>query len=483
MIGILRSVVGTPFANVDLLAVFALSLLLVPLVPTGNPLARPDLAPWATLVMVIAAQLRARTLGDRPPPSLTARQWSLGRWLLRISRATGPITLLLWFDAASMLSLPRLYAAVGASIVTLILRRIGRRDGTTAWRPRGQRATRAWFVRAVATVLVTVLAGLGTRVLRGNALVWLPVSAYVGVLFVSIGLLEDRLQTLAQRRAAGRRDGRPHRPPRHRYLLAAFGPSLGLLLLLWLHEALIAPVGFEQAPVVTLHILAWIGILFPQPTPIAVSCLLHEVVPIGGRDPGAKPGRVVPFDEPPRGALRIDPIAVKRLRVLHHWVVPVRDPRIEVLDDPTRPLWPRQPTPLAHNVLGDSAFEPDRLTGQPQRDAITIRLRNQVDVGQLHELNAQQRRLAVLRPFSGWWASLRRQGRTYRWDKRLPADALRVVDASTQVLELRDGDILVLSTEGVARAYELEIGAPIFDHDVFGRQRPAQLEDYVAGGG
>lgn len=481
MIAILRSLVATPAKNLDLLAVFGISLVVVPLLPTSHPLARPDLAPWATAVVVVASLLRSRTFGDPRLPSLTARQWALGAWLQRASRVTGPVTLLLTYDAARQWSLEPLYVALGAGVVTALLRALGRRNGRTAWRPRRGRRLAPWVLRTVLTLATAALAGLGGGLLSDSLLLWIPVSVFVGVLFHSVGLLEDRIQTRDQREAAGRRDGKRHRTPRRLYLLAATGPSAGLLLLLWLHEALIGPVDFEQAPVITLHVLAWTGILLQPRTPLAVSCLLHEVVPTGGRDKGAKPGRVVPFDEPPKGALRIDPVDIKRLRVLHHWVVPIRDPRIDVLDDPTRPLWTRPPAPIAHHVLGDSAFDPDSLTGQPQWSEITIRLRNQVDVGHLHEFNAQQRRLVVLRPFSGWLASFRRQGKTYRWDRRLPADALTVVDASTQRIQLRDGDLLVLSTEGIARAFEVEIGAPIFDDDLFGRQRPAQLEDYVAG--
>lgn len=483
MIPILRSLLGTPAENLDLLAVFGLSVLVVPLVPTGTLLARADLVPWATAVIAVAGLLRGRTLGDGPLPSLTARRWPLGVRLRQASRVTGPLASMLWFDAAAGLTLPALYAAIATTAVTVVLRRFAGRDGLTAWFPRGHQPIRGWIVRSLLTIAAVVAAGLSSRPLAGSALIWLPISAYVGVLFHSLGLLEDRLQSRAQRVAAGRRDGHPHRPTRHRYLLAAAGPSLGLLLLLWLHVGLIGPVGFEQAPVVTLHILAWTGILLPRRTPMAVSCLLHEVVPVGGRDPGAQPGRVVPFDEPPAGALRMDPVAVKRLRVLHHWVVPVRDPRLEVLDDPIRPLWPRQNPPIAHHALGDGSFEPDPITGRSQLFEITVRLREQADMGRVDEHNAQQRRMVVLRPFADWWATLRRQGRTYRWDRALPANAMTVVDASTRSLSLRDGDLLVLSTEGVARAYELEIGAPVFDLDAFGRQRPPQLEDYVAGGG
>jgi hypothetical protein len=310
--------------------------------------------------------------------------------------------------------------------------------------------------------------------------VWLPVSAFVGLQMFGIGLLADRPQTHRQRRAAGRRDGRRYAAQRFRFVLAAIGPSGGLLLLLLLHELLIGTVEFEQAVVIALHLLAWAGVLFPLPMPIAVSCVLHEVVPYGGHDPGAKGTDGQTFDRPPEGALRINPILIRRLRVMHHWLVWVRDPRIEELDDPIRPLWPRRPPPMSHHVLGDATFEPDPRTQQPQWHTVTVRLKNQQDVSQLHEFNAQQRRMVVLRAFPGLFAGLRRGLRTYRWERSVPAETRQVVDATTTRLYLRDGDILVLSTEGVARAFELEIGGPLYDLARFGHQRPPQLEDHVA---
>jgi hypothetical protein len=206
--------------------------------------------------------------------------------------------------------------------------------------------------------------------------------------------------------------------------------------------------------------------------------VLHEIVPAAGRDPAAD-GVATAFDRPPSGALRLDPLGVKRIRVLHHWVVGVKDPRIEELDDPIRPLWPRLPPPLAHHVLGEAAFEPDPVTRLPQWRTITVRLEDQRDLVRLDQGNVQTRRLVVLRPFPSRGRGGAGAVPTYRWDPRLPAGTLQVVDATTDRLTLCDGDIVVLSTEGVARAYELEIGAPIEDWSALGGQRTPQLEDYV----
>lgn len=482
MKALIRSLITAPMRNVDLIALFAIVACAIPLVPTDHAIARPDLAPWITAMVVMVGLLRGQTLGDPTPPSLTPRRWEPGRWMLIAARIGSPLALFLAYDAAATLNLLEAWTAAGVGALTAVLRGVGARHGSTAWTPRAGSAVGPWLVRVVGAGGIAILAGLLHHLLGGTMAVWAPVSVFVGLQLHAVGLLEDRLSTRRQRKAAGRRDGRPYRPALFRYALTALGPSSGLLLLLWLHELLIGPVDFAQAPIVSLHVFAWAAVLFPHATPIAMSCLLHEVVPSGGSDPGARAGSTQAFDAPPVGALRINPVWIRRLRALHHWVVPIRDARIEDLDDPIRPLFPRRAPPLAHHVLGDAAFEPDPITGQPQWAEITIRLKQQLDVGQLHEFSAQQRRMVILRPSSGWLDSLRRTDRTYRWDTALPRHAQTVVDASTTELRLRDGDILILSTEGVARAFELEIGAQVLDRAEFGHQRPPQLEDYVGAG-
>jgi len=479
---LLRNLWGAPRKNIDLIVVFGVILCGVHLIPTDSIIARSDLAPWITVMVVIVAVLRANTLGDPPPPALTPRRWMLGRILTRAARVLSPITIFFAYDTGAQASIEMGWATLVGAMVGVALAYWGSSDGATAWSPHRGVSNAWWGVRILATLVAALLIGGLHWVFSATFAVWLPVSLFVGLQMHSVGLFEDRLQTRRQRRAAGRRDGRRYSPVRFRYLLAIVGPSSGLLLLLWLHEVLIGPVGFGQALVVSLHVLAWTAILFPRPAPIAVSCLLHEVVPSGGKDPGVKPGAALSFDTPPVGALRINPVWVRRLRVIHHWVVAVRDPRIEDLDDPIRPLWRRRPPPLSHHVLGNAVFEPDPVTQQPQWAEITVRLKDQIDVGQLHQFNAQQRRMVVLRPFSSVLDSLFRTGRTYRWDTSLPRGAMMVVDASTTQLSLRDGDILILSTEGVARAFELEIGVPVYDRAAFGHQRPPQLEDYVGVG-
>ena len=164
-----------------------------------------------------------------------------------------------------------------------------------------------------------------------------------------------------------------------------------------------------------------------------------------------------------------------------HPRLPVRAGRIEDLDDPVRPLWTRPNRPRDHHVLGDASFEPDPVTRQPQTRVITVRLRAPDDVTTLSGGDIQSRRIVVLRPFPVGDARRGQQSVTYRWDDdRLPPGSIQVVDATTRELQLRDGDVLVLSSEGIARAYAIEIGEPLYTWGPLSTSRPPQVEDYTA---
>ena len=65
-----------------------------------------------------------------------------------------------------------------------------------------------------------------------------------------------------------------------------------------------------------------------------------------------------PFDETPEGALRINPLEIKRILSTHPWLVPVKASRVPELDDPIRPLWPRREPPVAYHVLGGASLNP-----------------------------------------------------------------------------------------------------------------------------
>jgi hypothetical protein len=101
------------------------------------------------------------------------------------------------------------------------------------------------------------------------------------------------------------------------------------------------------------------------------------------------------------------------------------------------------------------------------------------DVTVIADKDVQTRRMVVLRPFPRGPDAQGETLRTYRWEEALPAGSVQVVDAATRTLSLRDGDLVVVSSEGVARAYRVEIGAPVGVDDAPVPMRLPQLEDYT----
>lgn len=462
------------------------------IVPGDHPLADPTLMPWLMLCLSFTALLRARPLGDGPHPMLNERRsFFLGLFQRLAVTAIPGVVLALFLAARSFrtslvgmdagfgaVGLPAAIGVVGIIVVTSLLL-MTQNHGRTAWDPPGIN-TVFLTVAYVGVVLggVVVLGAASAMIGPDSLLAWLPQALTLGVAFLTVGLALGRVQNLRQRFAARRRDGGPYRPGFFRIALALLGPSLGLWVLLQLYVLLTGSVGFEQAWVLVFHVLSWSVVLWPARRPVAVHCLLHEVVPVGGADE-PEPGTAASFEEAPEGALRINPIDLRRTRTIQAWTVPVRASRIEELDDPIRPLWSR-PAPLTpSHVLGEAAFEPDPATLAVQTERITLHLRGGADIASLSG-GAQVRRVVVLQPFPEPGESRRPRPRTYRWEPKVPAVCVQIVDAATQSIHMINGSILVLSTEGIARAYELEIGAPVYDWEEAMLQRPPQLEDYVA---
>ena len=69
--------------------------------------------------------------------------------------------------------------------------------------------------------------------------------------------------------------------------------------------------------------------------------------------------------------------------------------------------------------------------------------------------------------------------RTYRWEARVPGGAIQILDDKLETATLRSGDIIVISSEGVAQAYEFEVGKPVYGSQTPLGSRPPQLADYV----
>lgn len=466
--------------NIGLVALFWVMVVAQALVPVGHMLGRADLLPWIMATLSAAVLLRVRGVGEGPHPQLSRPPARLDGTIRSLALGALPWVLLLAYDGVRLRSEEAL-VGVGLGLFGLLLFfRGSSRFGRTAWNP------------GVVSIPVLVIGLSLLGVLLAGGLGWFaraegPTAfskwtrpALVGLAFLAVSIGSSHPRDLSQRLRAGRRDGSPYRVALFRPGLALLGPAVGLwLLLVLLEERWSNGVDFSLGFVGSLHVVAWAAVLWPRPEPVAVGCLLHEVVPAGGADPVPEL-TALPFDRPPSGALRLNPLHVRRTRSLHPWLVPVRAARIDSFDDPIRPLWPPRTAPAPQHILGNAGFELDPRTQRPQYDTITLHLRSREDMTTVAGGEAQTRRIYVLRAFPPTGGGRRSGRRTYRWDEPVPTSTLVVVDASTETVELTTGSILILSTEGVARAYEVEIGRPIYAWEQPEEFRPPQLEDYAA---
>ena len=466
--------------NLDLIFVWIALVVVQPLVPVDHFLARDDLTPWLMLTLSAVALIRARFLGSGPHPMLTKRRAPFGWLVRRIALVAVPWALLLWYVGANTLTGVWMLAGVVGAVAVAVLLAIGRNDGLTGWNPGGMPAWLSWTTYAAVVAVMLALVGwlcgpARLPFIEGSVLpAWMGMTLTVGVGFLTIGLVAGRTRNLRQRKSAGRRDGKPHRIDAFPALLALCGPALGLALL---YQILGGLMDFSQAYAGALYVVVWAAVLWPRPEPIARACVLHEVVPSGGGDKEAK-AFAHGFERPPEGALRFNPIRTKRVLVMHPWLVPVQQARIEKLDDPVRPLWPQRAPLLPHHILGEASFQPDPVTRETQSKVISIKMGARQDTSAVAAEESKTRRIVILRAYPRGFLR-RRRVRTYRWEASGLKEAIQVLDATTETATLMDGDLVVLSAEGVARAFEVELGAPLFSYAEFEAFRPPQLEDYV----
>jgi hypothetical protein len=499
----IRRTLTTAFRrNLDLLAVFALFIALAPTVPVGHILAREDLAPWMMLSLAVATFVRARPIGDGPHPQLTVQLNRIGGWFHRAAFTATPLIAWAWHDAGYNLAqsmLPSesvridpIYAGIGAAglVAVPVFLAMGRRHEATSWDPPGRSSVLKWLFWAVPLTLFSLASGylVGQNLIP--ALGKVGPALLCGTAFLATATAGQKAQYLRQRRASGNRDGSRYKPNRFSEGLAFVGPSAGMLLLqssflflsspgdyLSVTTAWLGTLDFDQAYVGVAHVLAWASIVWGARTPVAKACALWEVVPTGGKDKTPE-ARALGFEEAPEGALRFNPLRSKRIFVLHPWLVPVKAARIGDLDDPVAPLWGRRPPLPGQHLLGDCVFDPDPFTLDTQGDSITVRLRGQDAFGGLAG-GSETRRLVILRSYVSGGIRNKSRMKTYRWDQKVPEGTVQIIDATTDVVTLMDGDVIVSSMEGVARAYEVEIGADIYDRAEAEAFRPPQLEDYV----
>ncbi len=475
--------------NADLIAVWVALAVAQQQVPITHFFGREDLLPWITLTLSIVALIRGRSLGPGPHPMLTPRVDSLSWYMQKLSMMIAPWGLLLVYDAARAQSFGTAGAAFGVGVAVLVCRIVGAAHGQTAWRPIRSTPWLQWtfgaglFIGGAAALgwATTITAPDGFRRLANiialGQVRWLAQSVLLGGMFVTLGLIGGRVQHHRQRRVAGLKGGRAYRPALFPLVLAGIGPTLGYAVVQFvLHD-----LPFTQAFVVSLLVIVWGAIVWPRPEPHAVAVMLYEVAPTGGRDTLATQ-TANPFDAPPEGALRFNPIRSQRTRTGHPWLVPIVGSRIEGLDDPVAPLWPVRPPFRPSHTLGDARFEPDPLTRETQTEVLTLHLKADSGAADMSAGQVQTKRTLVLRAFIPPGFDSRRRKRTYTWEQKYARDAVQVLDSTLEICKLIDGDIIMMSQEGVAHAYEVEMGAPIYRAADAFRFRPAQLEDYVEAG-
>ncbi len=481
--------------NADLAVLWWATVVAQPLIPSDHLLARDDLLPWFTMTLSGAALLRARPLGLGPHPQLARRSDPTLARMRQFCLATVPWLLFLLFEGARAEDPRFTLAALLAGAVAAWVLKAAAEDAETAWSPPGLPDGLMWlllgaFAGGGAFGLGNVVRQAGANAEPG---IW-AIGGMLGLGFFTASLAGANPRSLRQRVAAGQEGDPPlgslgwspaavmrliRNMTLFRPAMALLGPSGGYIAL----RMIAGPAGagtidHRAAFVASMHVVAWAVVLWPSRVPVAVHCLLHEIVPSSGSDEDAH-GAARPFDLPPAGALRLNPLKFRRTRSIHPWLVPVQSARIGELDDPVRAIWDAVPPPQGLHVLGEASFPLDGHTASSQWDRLLIRLHAAGDTATLSDSNAQVRRIVVLQPFPDGTGDGGNRAPTYVWDDQVPAGAIQEVDASTETLHLRHGSILVLVSGGTARAYELEVGAPVYAWEGLAWTRPPQYQDYV----
>ncbi|MBT3218140.1 MAG: hypothetical protein HN348_03540 [Proteobacteria bacterium] len=460
--------------NLDLILAWLVLLGAQYAVPVDHYLGRDDLLPWMCASLSVVAILRGKRLGAGPHPMLTGRKSKFGMICQRGAMIVASWIVLAAHDLAFSLSIKDdLPLFAGTVIGLIVFQSMSGEQDKTAWNPPPYRGWLTWLVAIIVIGSMTAATGFFHGRMADN--VWVAATAgaiVLGLSMLSVGLVPGRAQNHRQRVNAGWKDGSRYRGPLFPLFLAFVGPA-GVFFVLFI---VLPSMNFDFAFIVSLVVVVWGAIIWPVEEPVAVGCLLHEVQAVGGADaPRGETAR--PFHLPPQGAMRFSPVRTIRNMSIHPWLIPVKSSRIADLDDPVKPLWDVPPPPEGHHVLGDVAFEPDPLTKGAQWELATIRLKSQAGDDSLAQASsAKTQRVVILRPFP---RSMRKQTRTYKWEQNIPEESVQVLDQTTETATLRSGDVIVLASEGVAHAYEFEVGAPIYKDIALFRARPPQMEDYT----
>ena len=227
------------------------------------------------------------------------------------------------------------YAGTGFGVLCVagFFLMLARKHQVTAWNPAGLSSAIMWTVGPALMLILSAAAGwYDVQEWSSTIHDGVGISVLIGVGFVSISLMLGKFETYVNVvRLVDETDDPIF--GLFRLLLAFFGPIIGLYLLQQLYLLMFGRLfDFNQSFVIALHVVGWTAVIWQRPVPIAVYCMLHEVIPYGGID--GKGDTALSFEEAPEGSLRINPLKLRRTRAMHLWKVPVQAARIEDLDDP-----------------------------------------------------------------------------------------------------------------------------------------------------
>lgn len=451
------------------------------LIPASSPLGRSDGAGLVTLAVSVTALLWGRRLGAGPHPTLQPRGSRFGGLFRALARALAPWALWAAFESArSGASTLLAVALCGACALFAVL---GRDHGRTAWNPgpHGVLASARQDLRLLLPAVLIVVAGVLGLVLLDQAAAtlgflreptWVP--ALLSCQTILVCALSGRMRNLRQRAAMAMGD--EHLPA---VFWASVGPGLTLLALGALMadfeqdrlhraglEGGLAGLGLSaptlmawHRPALVLAVALWARGLWRPRAPSAILCSWREVVPRGA-DVAMGSGAIPGFEHPPAGALRINAWATRDTGRVVYWPVPVRDvswnPLARLPD-----LRAESRSASAPHLLGEAAFEPQTLSGRIQTEKLTVR----PVPGRRTALGGQTQAVLIRpnRPHDRGGERGREQARSWTWQDPGVPGRIRIV--GEQSLHLHDGDLLLLSADGVATAWRLEYGPEILPGD------------------
>lgn len=475
----------------QLLGLWYALVLLQSFVPRDWYLADVRLLPWLAVTLSACLLLRHNSLLPAPHPALVSRRSPLAAVIQRLTIALTPWVLLAFVEflldrQRVDVAHPALATVTMAGFLILIIgASVGHRHRLTAWNPR-QRGYGWLVIGSTFLALFPLLIAawwpdrqpVGSSGYAMSEFLTLPL--YVGATFLLAGILATPPRDVGQFLSA--QLSRPNRsiaqtlgllimPPLAAWLLATLGLGVFHTLYLLRYDAL----GFNGVLIHMLFVCMCTAALFPRPVPIAMACLFHEVRPAGAEKPQEE-ARVRDFTESPEGALVFNPLNVERTGRIHFCRIPVESNSLTLFESNAPWLWPLEGMAAQAHLFGFVSFESSGT--KPQWQEVTIRKAARDVVSWKSEMGYNLQRMLILRPYTSSW--FRRRGTVFDHEGKAFEGQIQSMGDLADTMSIQHGDLILLSIGGVIRAYEFEIGAPLYEQDLVAHERLPILEDYVS---